>query len=381
MCFTEIGDTQLRLLRMVEEIDDHAIILLDKTGDIQTWNRGAQKIKGYLAQEIIGQNFRLFYSEADRCSDLPTRLLKEAERAGKAYHEGWRFRQDGSQFWGSITITATHDEEGNVTGFAKITRDLTERMQAETTIRRHAQELESQNRELEQFVYIASHDLQEPLLNVNSFVELFQQEFAEQFDEMATMYLDIIKQSTERMQNLIKSLLDYSRLGRQKSATTVDCQRLMETLMQDLAMSVASAGAKVHFTNLPTLVAYPLELRQLFQNLISNALKFRSPGAAPEISISAQQDDNVWRFSVRDNGIGIDPAFKDKIFLIFQRLHTQDTYEGNGIGLAHCKKIIDIHGGHLRVDSMPGQGSTFSFTIPNTLKNQSDFPAWKSLSI
>lgn len=367
-----ISDTQLRLLKMMEDIDDHAIILLSETGTIETWNKGAQKIKGYLAHEIIGKNFTLFYSETDRRLNLPARLLNEARTMGRAYNEGWRFRQDGSQFWGSITITATYDETGNVTGFAKITRDLTERMQAETTIRRHLQEVENQNRELEQFVYIASHDLQEPLLNVNSFVDLFQQEYAAQFDETASMYLDVINQSTTRMQNLIKSLLDYSRLGRQKNATTVDCQHLLETLVQDLAMSIASAGATVQFTKLPTLVAYPLELRQLFQNLISNALKFKSPKDAPQISISAESSDEVWRFRVQDNGIGIDPAFKEKIFLIFQRLHGRDAYEGNGIGLAHCKKIVDMHGGHLTVDSKVGKGSTFMFTIPTALTSQVD---------
>ncbi|MCK8490723.1 ATP-binding protein [Spirosoma sp. RP8] len=350
---------------MVEEIEDHAIILLDKEGNVETWNKGAEKIKGYLAGEIIGKNFRTFYSDTDRQLDLPTRLLNEASTTGSACHEGWRIRKDGSRFWGDITITAVHDESGEVTGFAKITRDLTERTQSERTIKKHLQELETRNKELEQFVYIASHDLQEPLLNVNNFVELLQHEYAPQLDETAAMYLDVINQSTERMRDLIKGLLDYARLGKEKYLSTVDCHQLVGTLVKDLATNIALSGAEIQCADLPTLAAYPVELRQLFQNLIGNAIKFRKLDTAPQISISAERADRFWKFAVRDNGIGINPAFKDKIFLIFRRLHGRDTYDGNGIGLAHCKKIVEMHGGEITVESKPGEGSTFFFTIPN----------------
>lgn len=360
-----VSASQFRLLKMMDEIEDHAIILLDKEGNIESWNKGAHKIKGYLAQEIIGKNFRLFYSEADRQLGLPTHLLTEAFTTGKACHEGWRLRKDGSRFWGLITITAVHDENGTVVGFAKITRDLTERMQAETTIKKHAQELENQNKELEQFVYIASHDLQEPLLNVNNFIELFQLEYAHLFDDTAKMYLDVISQSTERMRNLIKCLLDYSRLGREKCQSMVDCNQLVETLLKDMASTIDQARAKVHYTDLPTIFAYSIELRQLFQNLIGNAIKFRKAHTAPEINISAGKCGSVWKFAVRDNGIGIDTALKETVFLMFRRLHGRDAYEGNGIGLAHCKKIAEMHGGELTVESIPGESSTFFFTIPD----------------
>ncbi|SFF18467.1 sensor histidine kinase [Spirosoma endophyticum] len=361
----DISASQFRLLKMMDEIEDHAIILLDKEGNVESWNKGAYKIKGYLAQEIIGKNFRLFYPEADRQLGLPTRLLTEAFTTGKACHEGWRLRKDGSRFWGLITITAVHDENGTVVGFAKITRDLTERIQAENTIKKHVLELESQNKQLEHFVYIASHDLQEPLLNVNNFVELFQLEYAELFDETANMYLDVINQSTERMRNLIKGLLDYSRLDKEKCLSTVNCHQLIETLLKDLATTIALAGATIHYTDLPTITAYPIELRQLFQNLIGNAIKFRKVNTAPEIDISAEKCTSGWKFAVRDNGIGIDPLFKDQIFLIFRRLHERDRYEGNGIGLAYCKKIVEMHGGELMVESIPNKGSSFYFIIPD----------------
>jgi PAS domain S-box-containing protein len=350
---------------MMEEIDDHSIIFLDKQGNIETWNRGAEKIKGYTTEEIIGKNFNLFYGDTDRQQNLPARLLHEASAKGKTYHEGWRQRQNNSQFWGATTITALHSEQGEVMGFVKITRDLTDRMQAETTIKAHAQHLEMKNKELEQFVYIASHDLQEPLLNMSNFVELLQLEYAPQLDETASLYLDVIQQSTERMRSLIKGLLDYSRLGKEKTLSTIDCHQLIETLKEDLTASLTAAGAELVYTDLPVVSAYTIELRQLFQNLISNAIKFKKADTLPLIRIWAEKLNGHWRFAINDNGIGIDPAYHDKIFLIFKRLHDREVYEGNGIGLAHCKKIVEMHGGDLTVESVPGEGSTFFFTIPD----------------
>lgn len=360
----KVDSKRERLLKMMDEIDDHAIILLSKQGDIETWNRGAEKIKGYLAEEIIQQNFSIFYSDSDRQRHLPEQLLNKAAREGKAYYEGWRLRKDKSTFWGAITITALHNDQGEVIGFAKITRDLTERVQAETAIRLNAQHLENRNKELEQFVYIASHDLQEPLLNVMNFIELLHTEHGEQLDSAAKVYLDIISQSADRMKNLIRGLLDYSRLGQEKCLSVVDCNQVVATVKEDLFTRLKSTGAKVAYADLPQITAYPLELRQLFLNLISNAIKFRKQHVPALITISAQKCEDFWQFAVRDNGIGIDPFYKDKIFLIFQRLNDRDAYEGNGIGLAHCKKIIELHGGKLWVESVPGEGATFFFTIP-----------------
>ncbi|GAB3973890.1 hypothetical protein GCM10028806_28700 [Spirosoma terrae] len=355
---------QDRLLKMMEEIDDHAIILLDTQGNIETWNKGAEKIKGYSAEEIIGKNFRAFYGEPDQEADLPGNLLAQATSLGKVYHEGWRKRSNNTLFWAGVTITAIHDDAENVIGYSKITRDLTERMQAEATIRTHAQHLEAQNKELEQFVYIASHDLQEPLLNVSNFVELLQQEYSQELDETASLYIDVIHQSTLRMRSLIKGLLDYSRLGKEKSLATVDCHQLIDTLKGDLATNLTAARAEIVAVDLPVITAYPIELRQLFQNLIGNAIKFRKAGTTPIVTIWAEKVDNFWKFAVRDNGIGIEPAYRDKIFLIFKRLHDREVYEGNGIGLAHCKKIVEMHGGEITVESELGEGSTFFFTIP-----------------
>ena len=283
---------------------------------------------------------------------------------GTVYNESWRVRQDKTTFWGSVTITSLHDDEGSITGFAKITRDLTERMLAETTIRRHAEDLEIKNKEIEQFVYIASHDLKEPLFTVNSFVEFFQTEYQHLFDENAKVYLNFIVQATDRMKNLIKNLLDYSHLGSEKTLANINCNQLLNTLTADLASHIKNSGAKVVYKDLPVIKGYPTELGQLFQNLISNAIKFRDKKELPEIEISAVKEPACWRFTIKDNGIGVDPRFQEKIFMIFRRLHGRNEYEGNGIGLAHCKKIVELHGGKISVEPNKGKGSSFVFTIP-----------------
>jgi PAS domain S-box-containing protein len=355
---------QLQLLKLVEEIQGHAILVLDKKGYIETWNKSAEKIKGYKAEEIIGQNISVFYTNADLMTGLPEKLLAEATLNGTAYNESWRVRKDKTKFWGAVTITALHDDEGNVTGFAKITRDLTEKMEAETIIRQHSRELEIKNKEIEQFVYIASHDLQEPLFTVTNLVEFFQTEYQHLFDENANTYLNFIIQATDRMKKLIKNLLDYSYLGSEKKLAKIDCNHLMDTLTSDLANQIKKSGTKISYKNLPVIKCYPTELSQLFQNLISNAIKFRDKDEFPKIEISAIKIPKYWRFEVKDNGIGIDPRFKEKIFLIFQRLHGRNEYEGSGIGLAYCKKIVELHGGMISVESNNGKGSSFVFTIP-----------------
>lgn len=355
---------QLRLLQMMEEVEDYAILMLDATGVIESWNKGAQRIKGYNAEEIVGQNFRLFYTPEDRQLDVPGKLLKEASIKGKVNCEGWRLKKNNVEFWASVSITAIYGEAGEVIGFAKITRDLTERKLAEKTIQTHLQNINRKNKELEEFVYIASHDLQEPLLNLMNFTELLQEEYAPLFDETAGLYFEAISQGAHRMRNLIRGLLDYSRLGQQVELSEVDCQAMLLTLQQDLSVSIQNASALIHVGALPTLQVYATEFRQLFQNLISNAIKFTTPNRRPEIHISAQATAMGWKFSIQDNGIGIPLDFQDKIFRIFQRLHRHDEYEGSGIGLAHCKKIVEMHGGDLSLVSTVGQGTTFFFTIP-----------------
>lgn len=348
---------------MLEVIDDYAILFLDRHGNIKNWNKEAEKIKGYMADEIIGHNFNVFYSEESRRNKIPELLINEAKTKGRAQHEGWHVRKGGELFWGFITISAIYDDQNAVVGYSKFIRDLSAKKHQEKTTEEYARELEIKNKELEQFVYIASHDLQEPLLTIKNFVELFKNEYKEVFDEAALLYLQFIDRSTERMRNLIKGLLDYSRLGGQQTKTLIDCNLLMDNLQNDLFSSIAASGAKIHYQGLPIVYGYETALRQLFQNLLSNALKFRRPDVDPEIHISVVGQDKFWHFEFKDNGIGIEERYKEKIFIMFQRLHNVADYEGYGIGLSHCKKIVELHGGQISVSSVVGEGSTFCFSF------------------
>jgi len=351
------------IAKMFEDIDDYAIIFLDREGNIDSWNAGAEKIKGYTSNEVLGKNFRIFYTQEDIINQKPEKMISEAIRNGKSLDEGWRVCKNGLRFWGSIRITALYDDHGELIGFSKITRDLTEKFNTQTAIEKYMQKLEIQNKELEQFVYIASHDLQEPLLTVSSFIDLLKEEYSGTIDPTGEMYLGFIAQSTERMRSLIKGLLDYARLGKKKEVGMVDCNALIEEVKIDLFSVIERSGAKIIYGNLPVVKGFVTELRLLFQNLISNSLKFSKKEVSPVIRISAQPTRQGWQFSVTDNGIGIEDRFKERIFVIFQRLHNRTDYEGNGIGLAHCKKITELHGGKISVESSPGNGSSFHFTL------------------
>jgi two-component system, sensor histidine kinase len=237
----------------------------------------------------------------------------------------------------------------------------------ERKVRQRTAELESKNKELEQFAYVASHDLQEPLRTISGFVELLQKEYGDRLDGNGGKYLEYVSQGSDRMKTLIKDLLDYSRIGREKEAMPVDSRQTLAEVLADLDKSIHDSGACIRSSNLPVLRAYPTELKLLLQNLITNAIKFRHPDRPPEIYIEAMPEPACWKFKVSDNGIGIESQFLERIFIIFQRLHSRNKYEGSGIGLAHGKKIAELHGGRLWAESQPGQGSQFFFTISKDL--------------
>ena len=226
----------------------------------------------------------------------------------------------------------------------------------------------SANSEVEQFAYIASHDLQEPLKTISNYASLFSKKYKGSLDKEAVQYLDVIKNATGRMQLLIKDLLDYSRVGNDKTKTQIDCNILLNDMLSDMDQSIIESGAQVRLKNLPIISGYLSGIKSLFQNLTSNAIKFRKKDGHPVIRFSAESKEKEWLFSVKDNGIGIEKIYYDKLFIIFQRLHTKAEYSGTGIGLAQCKKIVEQHGGTIWVESELGKGSTFYFTIPKTSK-------------
>ncbi|MEJ7587598.1 MAG: ATP-binding protein, partial [Ferruginibacter sp.] len=226
------------------------------------------------------------------------------------------------------------------------------------------------------FVYIASHDLREPLRTTSGFVELLQKQYQGKLEGKGDLYLSFITQATDRMKLLIDDLLDYSRIDGKAKSQEFDCNTLLREVLTDLGAALTEAGAMVSADPLPIVAGYRTGIKQLFQNLITNGIKFRKTDVPPKIHIHAEKINDEWHFSFTDNGIGIEEQHREKIFVIFQRLHTRKEYEGSGIGLAHCRKIVELHHGNIWVESIPGAGSTFYFTLPAAqeaiIKNQTE---------
>ncbi|MBI4397132.1 MAG: GAF domain-containing protein [Elusimicrobia bacterium] len=225
-------------------------------------------------------------------------------------------------------------------------------------------QLKRSNAELEQFAYVASHDLQEPLRMVISYLQLLERHFQNAFDDKAKMFMNYAVDGGRRMQALISDLLFYSRVGRtEKPMTNVDVEIVMKNVLQNLGKTIRDKNVEIECGPMPKITGNEMRIAQLFQNLIANGIKFCEEGKTPKIKVAAERREKAWLFSVSDNGIGIDPKYFNKIFQVFQRLHSREEYPGTGIGLSVCQKIVELHGGEIRVDSGPGRGSTFSFTI------------------
>lgn len=299
----------------------------------------------------------------DHQEQVRNKLTLSLERNLEFYTEFKIQRPDQSIRYLKATGSLQTDAAGMPERMIGIQWDITQEKEAELQKIR-ARKLELQNQELELFAYLASHDLQEPLRTVKSFVKLLKNNPRSNMNEKERTHLSFISQAAIRMSKQVKDLLDYSRIGGEKGSVLVDCESILLHAKNDLWAQIADTDATIENDPLPILKGYQLEMRLLFQNLISNALKFHKSGLPPHIHISVQQETGRWVFCVKDNGIGIDPEFIDKIFLIFQRLHPQEKYEGTGIGLAHCHKIVDLHGGKIWVESVPDEGSSFYFTIP-----------------
>jgi len=296
--------------------------------------------------------------------EKPAHGLKVAASEGRFEEEGWRIRKDGTQFWANVIISAIRDEAGELRGFSKVTRDMTPRKRSEEKLREIATALEKSNADLRQFAYVASHDLQEPLRVVTSYVQLLERNCKGRLDEDADRFIERALSGVKRMQTLITDLLAYARVGTEdRKLESVDCAIVFEQTLANLEAAIKESAAVVTRSALPTLLTNGTHMAQLFQNLIANAIKFRGAGP-PQVHVAAEQREHDWLFSVRDNGIGIEAQYAERIFLIFQRLHSRSDYPGTGIGLAICKKIVESQGGRIWFESEPGNGSTFWFTIP-----------------
>jgi PAS domain S-box-containing protein len=351
-----------QLAAIVKHADD-GIYTVTGAGVITAWNRGAERLFGYSEKEIIGQMMTLLAPPG--LEDDALRLVRGTISTGQtARVETIRVRKDGSLVDVALSISALRDAAGSITAAATIAQDITARKRAEKRLAEQARKLEASNLELEQFAYVASHDLQEPLRKVSSFCQLLAQQYQGRLDGEADEYIGYVVDGAHRMQQLIDDLLAYSRVGRTgEGPVDVDCNEVMRRVRLDLAAAIEETGAQVVTGELPTVRGELPRLVQLFENLVGNAIKFRG-GQPPRIEVSATRGDGAWQFCVADNGIGIEPQYADRIFAVFQRLHSRDEYPGTGIGLAICKKIVETHGGRIWLSSRPGRGTRFCWTIP-----------------
>jgi PAS domain S-box-containing protein len=358
----QLSEERLRLL--IDGAKDYAIVMLDLFGCVTSWNEGATRLKNWHEEEILGRHLSLFYLPDAAADGLPARDLERAASAGRHAAEIWQLRKDGSRFMAEVIISAIRNDSGTLLGFSTVTRDITERRRAEEHLQTTLMELERSNKDLEQFAYVASHDLQEPLRMVSSYTQLLAQRYEGQLDERAKKYIDYAVDGAVRMQRLINDLLAYSRVSTQgKTLETIDSLVTLDEALFNLSAAMEENLVAVNRSSLPCVRADAAQLAQLFQNLVGNAIKFRGADA-PLIQVSALDLGSDWRFSVQDNGIGIETQYADKVFVIFQRLHTRLEYPGTGIGLAMCKRIVERHGGRIWFESEPGRGSTFYFTLP-----------------
>jgi PAS domain S-box-containing protein len=312
---------------------------------------------GRLIQECLGQN----PEEWEKTDALWHRAL-----TGESFAVTEEVKTEPDQRVYENRYYPIADADGDTIAACHIARDISERKRFDNILLRQSEELTRSNAELEQFAYVASHDLQEPLRMVASYMQLLAERYQGQLDAKADKYIGYAVDGARRMQALINDLLALSRVNsRGGKFTPTDCESVIGRVLRDLDGSIRQSQALVEFEGLPSVVADEQQLTQLFQNLLGNALKFRAE-QAPHVRLRAEQQQDSWLFSVQDNGIGIEPEHADKIFILFQRLHSRQKYEGTGIGLAICKKIVERHGGRIWVESKPGMGSTFKFTLPAT---------------
>jgi PAS domain S-box-containing protein len=352
-----IDDQRLSLLSAIVDSSDDAIISKSLDGIITSWNKSAERVFGYTSEETIGKPITMLIPP-DRLGEEPE-ILARLRRGERVDHiETLRMRKDGSLLDISLTISPVRDRAGNVVGASKIARDITDS-------KRIMSELQRVNELLEQFAYSASHDLQEPLRTVKVFAELLTRNHSEELDPEGLKMLEMLLGGANRMEVLLRDLLAYTHVTKfEKPNEKSDANLAFESALQNLGNSISDSNAVVTAGRLPLVRVHFAHLQQLFQNLVGNAVKYREPRRPPVICVGVRRNISQWEFSVRDNGIGIEPQFAQTVFGLFKRLHRGE-YPGTGLGLAICQRIVEQYGGRIWVESGLSEGSEFKFTIPD----------------
>ena len=391
-----LRESEERFRLIVDSTLDYAIFMLTPEGVIASWNAGAERIKGYSAQEAVGQHFSVFYSEEAKARQWPQYELQEAARLGRFEDEGWRVRRDGSQFWANVVITALRGSEGELRGYSKVTRDMSERKlhverieKLTGELQNRVNELAATNRELlqktsenESFVYSVSHDLRAPLVNLQGFSQeltltgqaltdlLGDARVPQDLQSRARALLTgelaesigFIRNAVQHLGNIVDGLLRLSRVGRvEYRQETVDTQTVVAEIIASLHSMITQSAARVRVGTLPPVRGDRNAIGQVFANLIGNALKSLDPSRPGVIEISVSPDDPAV-FAIRDNGIGIPQDYRRKIFQVFQHVHPAQG-RGEGMGLAIVRRIVERHGGRIWFDSATDAGTTFFFTL------------------
>ena len=358
--------TSRELASIKAALDEAAIVAItDRSGKITHVNDKFCRISQYSREELLGKTHRVIKSGyhpkeffVDLWKTISSGRVWEGEICNRA--------KDGSLYWVNTCIVPFLDEHGTPYQYVSIRYEITQRKEAEEKLVSYAHRLEQSNQELEHFASIAAHDLQEPLRKIRAFSDRLVAKSKELLPPDSLDYLQRVQSSAARMQNLIDDLLTYSRI-RTKTLpfTPVSLNETLDDVLSDLEMAVTQAGAKVVVgSGLPTIEADKSQMHQLFQNLIANAVKFRRPDVAPVVSVTSQSEDRFAMIEVKDNGIGFEEKYLDRIFNIFQRLHGRGEYPGTGVGLAVCRRIVERHGGTITATSRPGEGSTFVVRLP-----------------
>jgi PAS domain S-box-containing protein len=356
---------------MVDSHGDYAIFMLDSNGIVASWNKGAEQIKGYTRDEIVGKHFSVFYPAEDRARGKPERELLVAARDGRFEEEGRRLRSDGSEYWANVVISAVRDRGDVLVGFVKVTRDLTERRKDQERALADAQALQAANAELESFTYSVSHDLRAPIRQIEGFAKILEEHLGDSLDPQVEHYLHRIQEGSQQMGRLVDDLLHLAQLGRQHAKpqlTPLDA--IVDEVLTSLRGEILERAITCRVGALPALECDPGLIKVVFTNLLSNAVKYTRRSAQPVIEIGQLVTDGIPVIYVRDNGVGFDMKYADKLFGVFQRLHRPEDFEGAGVGLAIVSRIIRKHKGTIWAESVPDHGATFFFTLGTEVRDE-----------